>query len=211
MRNSFSHFPRLSRYPAIYPRPYNAFIAGGCYLFISRCRGGRMKYAYPRAVLFLAALMLMPQVAQAHSLNPMYAGFGVYSLYPIVASYGLFLAPLLLMHALTLRLLVTCDRGFLAVLWRAAAIFCCSKFAEFLASLFFIQRAWQDWSVGGTAFFSGTLFTISFSANLLLIGAFFRKDAPAAWKQLLAACILSASSYAMTMLFIAMAYHFRWV
>jgi hypothetical protein len=147
-----------------------------------------------------AAVLLAPQVALAHSLDPMYVGLGPYSLSPIVESYGLLLVPLLLAHVLILRTLVSFDRRFLDVAWRAAVIFVVSKIAEFLPGLAFLGQAWRNPSIGETALFTTLLFAASFGANLLMIGVLFRNDVPRPWRLLLASFALTATSYAMMLL-----------
>jgi hypothetical protein len=168
-----------------------------------------MKKPWRLAAACLMAMLLLPGVSQAHSLNnPMYMGLGVYSLCPIVMSLGLLLAPLLLVHVLILRTLVSFDRRFADVLWRAAVIFCVAKLAECLPGLAFVKQAWCDSSVSGAMFFTVSLFATEFAVNLLMTTALFRNDAPRAWRLLLSAFALSASSYAITMLFVTMAFDF---
>jgi hypothetical protein len=161
----------------------------------------------------VAATLSLPQVAEAHSVHPMYVGLGLFSLYLIWATMGLALASLLLMYLIVLRLLVSPDRTIISIAWRAALIFVVAKTAECGLSVpwFMHGCGMAGEPIAQTTFAISSLLGVNFAVTLLLIGLLFQSDAPRSWRVLLASLILSVGTYALSMLWVLLGFQFGWI
>ena len=156
-------------------------------------------------IALLALVLAFPSLCHAHALHPAYYALGPYSfLFPFEAPAGLLpIVAVIGIHAIILRVTVSSMTA-MQNLWRAGVAFVASKAAESIPGVAVLSTApwvmWSDDSFGATVLTPLLLFGMGVAVNALVIWAVYRAERRSSARILGAACLLSATSYALLLL-----------